>query len=107
MGAGELTYAQPVDVFLLWHIRHAKNSDGSPTEHRDESGDLLIDEEYDDVKVIGVYSTEAAAKAAIDRARLRDGFRDEPDCFIADAYALDVDHWTKGFVSIPWDDEGA
>lgn len=94
-----------MDVFLLWHVRHAKNTDGSPIEHRDESGELLIDDEYDDVKVIGVYSTEDAAMGAIDRARLREGFRDEPDCFIADAYTLDEDNWTDGFVTVPVDED--
>ncbi len=94
-----------VEVFLLWHVRHAKSVDGSPIEHRDGSGDLLIDEEYDDVKIVGVYSTENAAMAAIDRARLREGFRDEPDCFVASPYTLDEDSWTEGFVSIPVDED--
>ncbi|MBM0127374.1 hypothetical protein [Pimelobacter simplex] len=33
-----------MDVFLLWHVRHAENSDRSPIEHRDEDGELLLDE---------------------------------------------------------------
>lgn len=94
-----------VDVFLLWHVRHAKNADGSPMEHRDESGDLLIDEEYDDIKVIGAYSSENAAMAAIDHARLREGFRDEPDCFVANPYSLDEDSRTEGFVNIAHDED--
>jgi len=94
-----------VDVYLLWHIRHARNLDGSPTVHRDESGDLVINEEDgDDVKLIGVYSTVELAMAAIDRSRGLEGFRDEPDCFIADPYTLDQDHWTDGFISVPHDE---
>jgi hypothetical protein len=33
-----------VDVFLLWHVRHAF-LDGTPTQHRDEDGTLIWDEE--------------------------------------------------------------
>ncbi|MFC7597492.1 hypothetical protein ACFQU3_19395 [Terrabacter sp. GCM10028922] len=47
-----------MDVFLVWHVRHARNLDGSPTEHRDEDGELAYDEEYDDFKIIGAYEDE-------------------------------------------------
>ena len=46
-----------MDVLLLWHVRHARNLDGSPTEHRNQNGDLAFDEEFDDLKVIGSCST--------------------------------------------------
>lgn len=95
-----------MDVFILWHVRHARNLDGSPIEHRDESGELLIDEEYDDIKTVGVYADEISAMEAIDRARTREGFRDEPNCFHADRYTVGEDHWTEGFVVIPEDQEG-
>jgi|SRR6478752_4993488 len=94
-----------MDVFLLWHVRHAKNLDGSAIKHRDESGDLLIDEECDDIKILGVYSSEVSAIEAIDRARAQQGFRDEPDCFHTDCYTVGEDLWTEGFVTIP-DDQG-
>ncbi|WP_323101809.1 hypothetical protein [Intrasporangium sp. YIM S08009] len=92
-----------MDVFLVWHVRHARNLDGSPTEHRDEAGELAYDEEFDDLKIIGVYEDEAAAEAAIARTRQLPGFKDEPDCFMVDGYALGEDHWTEGFVSGPRD----
>lgn len=94
-----------MEVHILWHVRHARNLDGSPIQHRDAGGELLIDEEFDDVKVIGVYSDQQSVAAAIDRARSREGFRDEPDCFMADPYTLDQDNWTDGFVSLPADDD--
>lgn len=90
-----------MDVHILWHVRHARNLDGTPTQHREPTGELLIDEEFDDVKLIGVYSDEQAVAAAIARARVREGFRDEPDCFMSSAYTIDEDHWTDGFVTIP------
>ncbi|QIM20394.1 hypothetical protein G7075_03270 [Phycicoccus sp. HDW14] len=90
-----------MEAHILWHVRHARNLDGSPTEHRDPGGELLIDDEFDDVKLIGVYSSERSAESAIARASLREGFRDEPECFYFGTYTVDEDHWTDGFVSIP------
>ena len=89
-----------MDVHMLWHVCHARNLDGSPVEHRDATGELLIDEEFDNVKIIGVYSEDSRVQAAIARARLREGFREEPDCFMSDRYTLDEDNWTEGFVTI-------
>ncbi|MET8360177.1 hypothetical protein [Micromonospora sp. NPDC005171] len=90
-----------MDVFVLWHIRHARNLDGSPTVHRDD-GELMWDEENgDDLKVLGVYSSEHRASDLAQAARLLPGFRDEPDCFMIDTYEVDEDRWTDGFVSIP------
>jgi hypothetical protein len=90
------------DVFLLWHVRHAGYLDGSPTAHRDDDGVLAWDEEDgDDVKLLGAYSTEALAADRIERARQLPGFRDEPGCFQVGRYTVDQDEWTEGFVSIP------
>jgi hypothetical protein len=91
-----------VDVFLLWHVRHAPFIDARPTRHRDEGGALIWDEEDgDDLKMLGVYSSEQKAQDRIVRARKLPGFRNEPDCFIVDAYTLDKDHWTEGFITTP------
>jgi hypothetical protein len=69
-------------VFVLQHAR--------PKEDGDE-----------DVKLIGVYSSEAAAEAAIARLRKQPGFSEYPNDFHLDSFELDVDHWTEGF-GIPW-----
>lgn len=90
-----------MDVFLLWHVRHARNLDGSPTEHRDDDGELVIDEEFDDLKIIGAYESEEAAEAAVARTRRLPGFREEPECFMIDGYTVGEDRWTEGFVSVP------
>jgi hypothetical protein len=90
-----------MDVHLLQHIRHARNLDGSPIEHRDVDGELNFDDGYDDFKIIGIYSSSEAAHDGINRARKLAGFQDEPDCFSIDAYTVDEDNWTDGFVSIP------
>lgn len=95
-----------MDVHLLQHIRHARNLDGSPIEHRDANGELNFDEEYDDFKIVGVYSSPEAAQNGMERTRKLAGFQDEPDCFIVDTYTLDEDCWTDGFVSIPIVGEG-
>jgi hypothetical protein len=92
-----------MDVHLLQHIRHARNLDGSPIEHRDADGELNFDERHDDFKIVGVYSSAEAAREGMSRARKLAGFREEPECFIVDTYTLDDDCWTDGFVSIPFD----
>ncbi len=76
-------------AFLLQHVR-------------------FDDDEPADVKVIGVYSSKAAAQAAIERLKEQPGFRDYPDFFAIDEYDLDTDHWAEGFVGgtrrvdLPW-----
>ncbi|MFD7841730.1 hypothetical protein ACFV4K_02155 [Nocardia sp. NPDC059764] len=87
-----------MDVYLLRHIHHARPSDGSPIRHVDDDGDLLWDEqEGDDVKLLGVYSTEHRAHERIREAQNLPGFRDEPDCFHIDRYEVDTDEWTSGY----------
>lgn len=53
----------------------------------------------EDVKVIGVYSSEAEARAAIERLRSQPGFCEHPRTFTVDGYELDRDHWVEGFAS--------
>jgi homoserine kinase type II len=67
-----------MEVYLLQHSY----------EHNDD----------EEVKVIGVYSSEMAARAAIKRLKEQPGFRNYPDGFHVDHYQLDKDHWTEGFV---------
>ncbi len=62
---------------------------------------MSIDEDFDDVKLVGVSSSPEAAAAAVARAQSRPGFFDEPDCFTIDSYTVDEDNWTDGFVIIP------
>lgn len=68
-------------VFLLWH------------EHVIEPGN-------EDAKLIGVYSSEAEATQAQQRAAVRPGFRDAPDGFQIAAYVLDEDNWIEGYVTL-------
>ncbi|MBY8871651.1 hypothetical protein K7640_07310 [Micromonospora sp. PLK6-60] len=87
-----------MEVFLLWHVRHAWSADGRPVTHRDEAGELVWDEaEGDDLKLLGVYSSAARAEARARRARALPGFRAEPDCFYIGSYTLDQDEWREGF----------
>lgn len=62
----------------------------------------------DNVKMIGVYRTEAQARDAVVRLRDLPSFRDNPDLwdpsadneqrgFTLDEYELDEDHWIDGF----------
>jgi hypothetical protein len=60
-------------VYLLYHIR--------------ESGQLLF---------VGAYSSEADAKAAIERSKLKPGFAQFPDDFEIHSYELGVELWPDG-----------
>lgn len=68
------------DVYVLHHARELE--DGS-----------------EDVKLIGVYASLAAAQMAITRLKRQPGFRDTPDGFHIDKYPLDKDHWEEGFIN--------
>jgi homoserine kinase type II len=68
----------------------------------------LLDEDTEDVKMIGVYSSQEYAEAAIKRLSEQPGFRDFPKLinphvdeekpgFYIDAYEIDKDHWTEGY----------
>lgn len=67
-------------VYKLYHIR--EKEDGN-----------------DDEKLIGIYTTEEKAKAAIQRVIGKPGFRDHPDGFQIFDHLLDRDGWTEGFIS--------
>jgi hypothetical protein len=56
-----------------------------------------LPDDQEDVKLIGVYSTEEDAQAAADRAKQRPGFSAYPGGFNIDAYELDHDNWVEGF----------
>ena len=59
--------------------------------------------ERDDIEntcFIGVYATRKSAESAVERLRGQPGFRGYPECFTIEAYELDKDHWTEGFVTL-------
>ncbi|NEC90651.1 hypothetical protein [Streptomyces sp. SID12501] len=89
-------------VYPLWHVGH-QNEAGSnrSTIHVDEDSVFIDEQDGDDVKLLGIYSTRERAEERMNRARLLPGFRDEPECFILEGYEVDDDTWTEGFVRIP------
>jgi hypothetical protein len=65
----------------------------------------------DDVKVIGIYSSLEAARAAVDGQKHLPGFSDfpsivnvdsdaQPDGFYIDEYVMDQDHWQDGYEAL-------
>jgi hypothetical protein len=64
----------------------------------------------EDVKLIGAYSSKAAAIAAVARLKDQPGFRDFPNIvgpsdeenqgFNIDEYGIDMDHWPEGYVTV-------
>lgn len=58
-----------------------------------------LDDGGEDVKLIGVYSSESAARQAIARLTPLPGFSDNAAGFHVDRYVVDQDQWTEGFVT--------
>ena len=71
-------------VFMLWHT-HGKDDD----------------EREENTKLIGVYSSESEAQAAIARKLQYPGFREEPDGFEVEEVELNRDQWSEGYIT--WD----
>ena len=72
-----------MEVYVLWHEYET--------------------EEFEDSKMIGVYSTRERAQEAIERLKTQPGFIDYPDGFVIDPYTLDKDEWTEGFITVTYD----
>ncbi len=64
-----------------------------------------FDDGTEDVKLIGVYSTEERANAAVGRLTEHAGFRDTPKGFSVDRYPVDKDHWLGGFETVTSESE--
>lgn len=50
-----------------------------------------------DLKLIGAFSSEAKALAAIESLRQQPGFKAYPDGFVIEASELDTSQWSQGF----------
>ncbi|WP_432432805.1 DUF7336 domain-containing protein [Cohnella rhizoplanae] len=48
--------------------------------------------------MIGIYSSLEKAKTVVSRYQRLPGFKDHADLFFIDAYEIDSDHWTEGFI---------
>lgn len=63
-----------------------------------QHGDVHVaEQDGDEVKLLGVYSSREKAEGRMISARLLPGFADEPECFIVDEYTVDTDKWVEGF----------
>ena len=55
-------------------------------------------ETFDEIKVIGIFSSKETAARVIDEYKLLPGFRDYPlDCFHISKYEIDKRWWNEGF----------
>jgi hypothetical protein len=69
------------NVFLLWHVHEFEDQD-------------------DDEKLLGVFSSEDKAKESIVFYSSQPGFIEHPDGFIIVKYAIDELEWKEGFHTI-------
>lgn len=75
-----------VEIFVLHHVH-------------------TFDDDEEDVKLIGVYSTRERAQEAIKRTSKLPGFCDAPEGFSIDPYILDEYYWAEGYITVDDDDE--
>jgi hypothetical protein len=68
-------------VYLVWHVHEIPGRDADET-------------------LIGVYSSDAEARRAVERLRDKPGFKDSIDGFQIEAYEVGKDHWTEGFATV-------
>ena len=87
-------------VYLLQHIHHGVGLAPDAVVHRDENGDISYDEDLDDFKIIGIFSSMETVAQARGQLKTAPGFRDEPECFLVDEYTTDEVNWTDGFVTM-------
>lgn len=59
-----------------------------------------VDEESDDIKLVGIYSSEEKARQAIAQLREQPGFRDHQDGFELGEATLDHTEWAEGFLTL-------
>jgi homoserine kinase type II len=59
-----------------------------------------LEDDEEDVKFIGVYSSRENAQAAIARLSQAPGFSDALAGFHIDEYQLDRDHWVEGYSTL-------
>ncbi|NGM22632.1 hypothetical protein G3576_21645 [Roseomonas stagni] len=83
---------EPKSAWILLHYEIAADVD-----------ETEIDETILSERVAGFYSSEEQGQAAIQRLRLKPGFRDWPDGFRLFPIELDRAWWNEGFVNT---DEG-
>ena len=69
------------DVFVLQHVH-------------------TFDDSEEEVKMIGVYSSQEQAEAAVERLSAKPGFSDAPEGFAIDRYVVNEDCWTEGYVTV-------
>jgi homoserine kinase type II len=70
-------------LYELWHFKIGAEDDFDDDE---------------DMKLIGIYSAEDNARAAIERLRIQPGFKDWPDGFRIFTRTLDETSWEEGFI---------
>lgn len=91
----------PREVHVLWHARHLAMEDDGRIVHQDPDGSLHLDEE--EWRILGVWTTEAAAEARRQASKGLPGFSGEPDCFDISSMTLDEDLWNHGYFT-EWPD---
>lgn len=55
--------------------------------------------EFDETKMIGIYSSKKKAEETIEIYKVLPGFKDYSiSCFHISKYEIDKNHWTEGFI---------
>lgn len=60
----------------------------------------VIDDDDENVKLLGVYSTRAIAMDRIETYKNLPGFKECPDGFEITEYEIDEDNWQEGYITV-------
>lgn len=77
--------AKKGSVYILWHVHTDEKLDGG-----------------EDVKLLGVFSSQEKALEAQTTASALPGFRDDLLGFEISMYKIDEVHWQEGYVTVSW-----
>ena len=62
--------------------------------------EIYEDIKAEETKIIGIYSSREKAEEVKEKSKMKKGFcRFSDDCFYIDAYEVNQDNWTDGFVT--------
>lgn len=59
-----------------------------------------LEDGHEDIKILGIFSSESKASELVKKYKKMPGFKDSPDGFSINKYIIDKSEWTEGFTTL-------